>query len=143
PSECVESIDSGWGAVSGGSRSGGPSASYGGNNASRWRPRRTDNEFDQSVPDVEAASDEQYITSPSRPSSEAKAPDASESRIDYAAFDDVEPNVRAVRRGTRVMHARFGRGTVQSVTPGEPPKVLARFPGWGERRVLLTKLRLQ
>ncbi len=144
PPECVESIDSGWGATS--------TASRGSSGASRWRPRRTYDEFDQSVPDVEAATDEHYFTSDSSSSrantsgfdvNDSDAADASESRIDYTAFDDVEPNVNSVRRGTRVMHARFGRGTVQSVTPGEPPKVLARFPGWGERRVLLTKLRLQ
>lgn len=74
-------------------------------------------------------------------------PEANEgSRIDYDVFDDVTPEVAAKDavawvKGTRVLHERFGRGTVLSVIPGETPKVLATFAGWGEKKVLATALR--
>lgn len=66
--------------------------------------------------------------------------------IDYDAFDDVAPQEAAAdaarwTKGTRVLHERFGRGTVVSVIPGEIPKVLATFAGWGEKKVLATALR--
>ncbi len=103
---------------------GGSHRGYGG-----YRQPRSYDEFDQTAPD-----ESEY-------SQVAHAPLASEdTHIDYDAFDD-EPAPLRVRRGSRVFHQRFGPGTVEGVTPGDPPKVTARFPGWGERKVLLTALR--
>jgi DNA helicase II / ATP-dependent DNA helicase PcrA len=71
---------------------------------------------------------------------------SSGARIDYDVFDDITPEVAAAdaaswTKGTRVLHERFGRGTVLSVVPGETPKVLAVFAGWGEKKVLASALR--
>jgi DNA helicase II / ATP-dependent DNA helicase PcrA len=66
--------------------------------------------------------------------------------VDYDAFDDApqeEAIARRVARGSTVHHDRFGKGTVLEVVQGEQPRVLARFAGWGERRVLLTALRVE
>jgi DNA helicase-2/ATP-dependent DNA helicase PcrA len=43
----------------------------------------------------------------------------------------------ALRVGSRVRHARFGEGKVQSVHGGADPAVSAVFPGWGEKKVLV------
>jgi DNA helicase-2/ATP-dependent DNA helicase PcrA len=54
--------------------------------------------------------------------------------VDYDAFDDTAEE-RNVRPGDRVVHARFGRGVVESIQVGAPPTIVARFPGWGSRKV--------
>ncbi len=68
--------------------------------------------------------------------------------VDHDAFDDVashdEPeDVRTshqeevvVRPGTRVRHKKFGKGVVERVEGGSPPSVVARFPGYGSKRIL-------
>jgi len=84
--------------------------------------------------------------------------------VDYDAFDDVPvsgdaspspiPPARAARapsmkapvmgglaRGTRVFHRRFGSGIVEE-TEG-PDKVVARFKGFGPKKVLLEYLTLK
>ena len=108
PAECVESVDLAWRASTGNTSLG--------SSESRWRPRRSYDDFDQRV---EAATDEHYFTSDAFESTaETGHETGAGSTIDYTAFDDVEPTSHAVRRGTRVTHERFGRGTVQSVAPG-------------------------
>jgi len=52
------------------------------------------------------------------------------SQLDAAADGDI-------MRGSSVEHAKFGRGEVLSVSPGNDPSVVAYFPGWGEKKVLL------
>jgi DNA helicase-2/ATP-dependent DNA helicase PcrA len=42
-----------------------------------------------------------------------------------------------VRPGSHVRHVRFGEGVVQSVEGGMKPSVVASFPGFGEKRILL------
>jgi hypothetical protein len=59
--------------------------------------------------------------------------------IDYDAFDDVSSS-EGPRAGSRVFHQRYGRGVVERVEHGEPPKIVARFPGYGSRKVLATYL---
>lgn len=44
---------------------------------------------------------------------------------------------QAVRPGSHVRHVRFGEGVVQSVEGGIKPSVVASFPGFGEKRILL------
>lgn len=43
----------------------------------------------------------------------------------------------ALRPGSHVRHVRFGEGVVQSVEGGMKPSVVASFPGFGEKRILL------
>ena len=47
-----------------------------------------------------------------------------------------------VKRGMLVKHEVFGEGRVLAVEEASDPKVVAAFPGWGEKRVLLRFLRL-
>jgi DNA helicase II / ATP-dependent DNA helicase PcrA len=44
---------------------------------------------------------------------------------------------QAVRPGSHVRHTRFGEGVVRSVEGGMTPSVVANFPGFGEKRILL------
>jgi DNA helicase-2/ATP-dependent DNA helicase PcrA len=44
---------------------------------------------------------------------------------------------QAVRPGSHVRHVRFGEGVVKSVEGGMKPSVVANFPGFGEKRILL------
>ncbi|HSQ67357.1 MAG TPA: 3'-5' exonuclease, partial [Polyangiaceae bacterium] len=47
----------------------------------------------------------------------------------------------ALRRGARVKHERFGEGVVREVLQSSDPAVVAFFPSWGEKKVLLRYLR--
>lgn len=66
-------------------------------------------------------------------------PDHAETIIDRSAFNDLEygdsgPRFRA---GQIVEHARFGRGRVERVeSGGETLAVVAKFPGFGSRKIL-------
>jgi DNA helicase II / ATP-dependent DNA helicase PcrA len=42
-----------------------------------------------------------------------------------------------LRPGSHVRHVRFGEGVVQSVESGMKPSVVANFPGFGEKRILI------
>jgi hypothetical protein len=66
--------------------------------------------------------------------------------VDYSAFDDVPsrsaaPSAGGLPRGTRVFHRRFGSGVVEQ-SEG-PDKVVARFKGFGSKKVLLEYLTLK
>jgi DNA helicase-2/ATP-dependent DNA helicase PcrA len=60
--------------------------------------------------------------------------------VDREAFDDVPQDGHGedviVRPGDRVRHAKFGRGVVERVEAGAAPSVVARFPGYGSKRIL-------
>lgn len=58
--------------------------------------------------------------------------------VDPGYFDDLPPEERVAvfRSGARVRHRRFGEGVVEDVERGERPVVVARFPGFGLRRIL-------
>jgi DNA helicase-2/ATP-dependent DNA helicase PcrA len=56
------------------------------------------------------------------------------------SHDDGES--RGLRRGARVKHERFGEGVVREVLQSNDPAVVAFFPAWGEKKVLLRFLRL-
>ncbi len=79
---------------------------------------------------------------PSEPSARRFAP--GERVVDHEFFDDLpsdEPAV-AVRRGARVRHKRFGEGLVERIESGSEPMIIARFPGFGVRKVLARFLEL-
>jgi len=50
---------------------------------------------------------------------------------------DAGDDGQAVRPGSHVRHVRFGEGVVKSVDGGMKPSVVATFPGFGEKRILL------
>jgi DNA helicase-2/ATP-dependent DNA helicase PcrA len=52
----------------------------------------------------------------------------------------VDPDWELVR-GARVLHEKFGRGTVQSVDPGADPIVTVVFSGFGDKRIKARFLR--
>ncbi|MCL2776787.1 MAG: UvrD-helicase domain-containing protein [Polyangiaceae bacterium] len=52
-------------------------------------------------------------------------------------YDDVE----SPARGTNVLHPKFGRGEVLNVVHASEPAVVAFFPGWGEKKVLVKFLK--
>ncbi len=56
--------------------------------------------------------------------------------VDTAFFDDV-PSTDAgeIRPGLRVRHRRFGEGVVEGVEGGPQPVVVARFAGFGVRKI--------
>lgn len=69
---------------------------------------------------------------------ETKVPAPGERFVDKEFFDDPPSSDGdvEVRRGDRVTHQRFGEGVVEQVETGKEPTIVARFPGFGVRRVL-------
>jgi DNA helicase-2/ATP-dependent DNA helicase PcrA len=66
--------------------------------------------------------------------------------VDRDFFSDdasagVDESMSELRRGSRVWHERFGEGLVRDVVQANEPAVVAHFPGWGEKKVLLRFLR--
>jgi DNA helicase-2/ATP-dependent DNA helicase PcrA len=81
------------------------------------------------------------------PPSRRHRPEASPSRepgerfVDYDESGDAAEGVE-LRRGSKVVHERFGRGEVMKVVSIGEPAVVAFFPGWGEKKVLARFLKL-
>jgi DNA helicase-2/ATP-dependent DNA helicase PcrA len=59
--------------------------------------------------------------------------------VDRDFFADETPGLR---RGARVKHERFGEGVVRQVIDSPDPAVVAFFPAWGDKKVLVRYLRL-
>ena len=68
---------------------------------------------------------------PARPT-----PPPGERYVDDAFFDDSGEEGEVLRRGSKVLHVRFGEGEVRKVLDLGEPAVVAYFPGWGEMKVL-------
>lgn len=103
----------------------------------RFRKPKTYSEFDQR---------DEWDESPQP--SDAPSDDQDGRTIDYDAFSDdsfsEDSAQRKIRRGSRVVHKRFGRGIVERVEPGDAaPQVVARFPGFGSRKVLASYLNFE
>lgn len=67
------------------------------------------------------------------------APQVAESVVDRTAFNDLDygESTPSFRAGQVVEHARFGRGRVERVEfGGNSPAVIAKFPGFGSRKIL-------
>ncbi|MGB5191376.1 MAG: UvrD-helicase domain-containing protein [Polyangiales bacterium] len=62
-----------------------------------------------------------------------------ESYVDYSEGSDLS-DLEGLRRGMQVRHPKFGVGEVKEVTPGSPPRVSVRFPGWGTRKIIASYL---
>ena len=75
------------------------------------------------------------------------APRAPQGRtVDYTAFGDIAlegtpAGHGMLKRGARVFHRRFGNGVVEQCEGND--KVVARFKGFGPKKVLLEYLTLQ
>jgi DNA helicase-2/ATP-dependent DNA helicase PcrA len=65
--------------------------------------------------------------------------DPDESYVDYSEGSDLG-DLEGLRRGMQVRHPKFGVGEVKEVTPGSPPRVAVRFPGWGTRKIIASYL---
>jgi len=80
---------------------------------------------------------------PAQPAQPALSP--GQRVVDTDAFDDIPPHEpgRVVHPGDPVFHKRFGDGVVERVKVGVKPTVVARFPGFGTRRILAQFLEFQ
>jgi DNA helicase-2/ATP-dependent DNA helicase PcrA len=69
--------------------------------------------------------------------------DPGERYVDRSFFDDVGGgDDMPLREGSRVVHPRFGTGEVKRVDHAAEPRVVAFFPGWGEKTILARFLKL-
>ncbi|MFO0567376.1 MAG: UvrD-helicase domain-containing protein [Polyangiaceae bacterium] len=62
--------------------------------------------------------------------------------VDREAFDDVGDDAPRIRPGDRVRHKQFGRGVVERVEHDGAVTIVARFPGFGTRRLRAEYLEL-
>jgi DNA helicase-2/ATP-dependent DNA helicase PcrA len=79
------------------------------------------------------------------PQANAEAPRAAGERfVDKEFFADAphEDDAVPLRRGSRVLHARFGEGEVRRIESSSEPAVVAFFPGWGEKKILARFLKV-
>jgi DNA helicase-2/ATP-dependent DNA helicase PcrA len=58
-------------------------------------------------------------------------------RDEYSQDVDASDDSGGLRPGSHVRHVRFGEGVVRSVEGGMKPSVVASFPGFGEKRILV------
>jgi len=77
-------------------------------------------------------------------SAQPSAPEPGGRYVDHDFFDDRADDVTEMplRRGSRVVHARFGEGQVVRLVSVGEPAVVAFFPGWGEKKILARFLKL-
>ncbi|HSC87219.1 MAG TPA: UvrD-helicase domain-containing protein [Polyangiaceae bacterium] len=52
------------------------------------------------------------------------------------SYDDGGREAIVVRPGQKVTHKKFGRGVVERVEGGSTPTIVARFPGYGPKRIV-------
>jgi DNA helicase-2/ATP-dependent DNA helicase PcrA len=90
--------------------------------------------------DVEWIGGRTSSPAPSRvPAREQRHYEPDESYVDYGEGSDLS-DLEGLRRGMQVRHPKFGVGEVKEVTPGTPPRVAVRFPGWGTRKIIASYL---
>jgi DNA helicase-2/ATP-dependent DNA helicase PcrA len=76
-----------------------------------------------------------------RPVAASPSREPGERFVDYEESSDLPDGIE-LRRGSKVVHERFGRGEVTKVVTLGEPAVVAFFPGWGEKKVLARFLKL-
>ncbi len=59
----------------------------------------------------------------------------------FSDDSDASQTTQELRKGSSVFHDRFGEGQVRSIANLGEPAVVAFFPGWGEKKVLLRFLK--
>jgi DNA helicase-2/ATP-dependent DNA helicase PcrA len=78
-----------------------------------------------------------WAAAPSRP--QAPRPSVpGDSRVDPTEGSDLEG--LELHLGMRVRHKTFGVGEVCALSPGVPPRVTVRFPGWGDKTLVSSYL---
>jgi DNA helicase-2/ATP-dependent DNA helicase PcrA len=73
------------------------------------------------------------------------APEPGQQFVDHDFFDDAPDDGGSevpLRRGSRVLHKQFGEGEVRAIENIGEPRVVAYFPGWGEKKILARFLKL-
>jgi len=110
--------------------------------------RKTYDEFDQRPQYEEHAPASEPVYAPrmiapksAAPATKLSAADTDTKRtvVDQSAFDDLAYGEKSVtfRPGQLVYHGRFGKGRVERVeSGGESLAVVAKFPGFGSRKIL-------
>ena len=73
------------------------------------------------------------------PAHEERRHEPDQSYVDYGEGSDLS-DLEGLRRGMQVRHPKFGVGEVKEVSPGSPPRVAVRFPGWGTRKIIASYL---
>lgn len=70
--------------------------------------------------------------------------EAGERYVDREFFADTsgDSDGGELRRGSRVLHSRFGEGEVRRVEASGEPAAVVFFPGWGEKKVLARFLKM-
>jgi len=129
-----------WGGRSG-SWGGGDTFSSGGQSGGNWGATRGRGSWGSSSDSSTNASPGGRVAAQSISVSK-KAPASHQDAFDEVppdefaqeSYDDVEPVI--VRPGQRVSHKKFGRGVVERVETGAKPTVVARFPGYGPKRIV-------
>ncbi len=71
-------------------------------------------------------------------SSRPPAPVPGDSRVDTSEGSDLDG--AELHPGMRVRHKKFGVGEVCGLSPGSPPRVTVRFPGWGDKTLITSYL---
>jgi DNA helicase-2/ATP-dependent DNA helicase PcrA len=105
------------------------------------RDRHAD-EWSRRVPRGEAMGGVQH---PQRPAAREPERAPGERFVDREFFSDAHQGTEEaapLRRGSRVMHERFGEGEVRRVENAAEPAVVAFFPGWGEKKILARFLKV-
>jgi DNA helicase-2/ATP-dependent DNA helicase PcrA len=57
-----------------------------------------------------------------------------DSHVDASEASD--PEAAELQLGMRVRHKKFGVGQICALSPGLPPRVTVRFPGWGDKTLV-------
>jgi DNA helicase-2/ATP-dependent DNA helicase PcrA len=113
--------------------------------SSSWRVRESLAPSSWKHPQAEAGNSDPWGPMPVPPSRrhrpEVAAREPGERFVDYEGGDEAPEGVE-LRRGSKVLHERFGRGEVMKVVSVGEPAVVAFFPGWGEKKVLARFLKL-
>jgi DNA helicase II / ATP-dependent DNA helicase PcrA len=111
---------------------------------SHFRDPEPEESWDQRAPDMDVSRQRAHAPRAAAP---RPTPRAQQGRtVDYTAFGDIAAEVTPaghamLKRGARVFHRRFGNGVVEQCEGND--KVVARFKGFGPKKVLLEYLTLQ
>lgn len=110
-----------------------------------WGATRARRPFAQSEPPVSpggrAAASEIQVARRAPPKEQDAVDEIPPDEFSDPVYDDSEAVV--VRPGQRVHHKKFGRGVVERVESGAKPTVVARFAGYGPKRIVAEYLEFE
>jgi DNA helicase II / ATP-dependent DNA helicase PcrA len=107
----------------------------------RFDDRSQDRSFDQRPPPSGSSlawKQREFFNKPA-PAPEARKPHAIPGDTYVERDAEVSDYGESVELfpGTRVKHKRYGAGTVKAIHEGVDPSVTVRFPGWGDKKILV------